>query len=813
MRAIKLQDINIDHDGEVNISIGMSRKETNWKNKSDFLWSEFVKKCSQTQRTNETLAEYSKSNKTVQSELKDVGGYVGGHISGGRRKADNITNRQLITLDVDHAPDLDFWENYKLIHGNAGLIYSTHSHSPSKPRYRLIIPASRPMFVDEFEAVSRMIANDLDINLFDDTTFEASRLMFWPSSSKDGEYVFEYNDGSWVDPDEILSRYEDWHNSLEWPVSDRVNAIVQREIKKQGDPLEKPGLIGAFCRCYDIHTAIAEFLQDDYEQCADPNRYTYKEGSTAAGLVIYEDKFAYSHHGTDPVSGKLCNAFDLVRIHKFGLKDEDAKEGTPTVKLPSYIAMQDYARNIPEVKKLSTKEKLQNAMDDFDDLPEEETNLDWAEALKLDKKNNIQPTISNIHIILENDPRLKGKLSLDTFRNKPIITGDLPWRRYKKEDDLISDTDISGLRMYIEEHYDINKTTKLEDALALVTEKHKTHPVQEYLLKRLPSWDGKKRAESLFIDYLGAADAKYTRAVTRKMLAGAVMRILHPGCKFDYIVVLVGKQGIGKSSLIRKIGMDWFSDSLVDLKGKEAYQQLQGVWLMEMAELSSLKKTELETAKHFATKQTDEFRPPYGHHVIRLHRQTVFVGTTNNKDFLRDPTGNRRFWPVDAYVTEPAKSWSSMEQSEIDQIWAEALEFVKNCENLYLEDELEKEAVSVQLDHTEADERAGQIEEFLNLKLPSDWSGKTTKERRTWLSEDPTIREAGTALRDRVCIPELWCEALDGDLRDVKKQAKDLHNIMKNIDGWELSSGKLRNAQYGILRTYIRKENHVALNE
>src|SRR5204862_3790969 len=142
-----------------------------------------------------------------------------------------------------------------------------------------------------------------------------------------------------------------------WPVSQRHSEIIQRAAKKQGDPLEKPGVIGAWCRTYSIAEVIELYLSDVYEECAVPGRYTYKHGSTAAGLVLYDEKFAYSHHGTDPVSGKLCNAFDLVRVHKFGLKDEDARDGTPANRMPSYQEMLDFASKDRTVRRILVDEK------------------------------------------------------------------------------------------------------------------------------------------------------------------------------------------------------------------------------------------------------------------------------------------------------------------------------------------------------------------------------------------------------------------------------------------------------------------------
>lgn len=514
-KAHETPELIISCDGHLNISVGRSRKEMNWKNK-ELLWSELVKRLSQTHRTAETYHEYMTSPKPRQDEIKDVGGFVGGHISGGRRKADSIMNRQILTLDIDFGTP-DAFDDFVMFYGNACVLYSTHKNGPGQFRGRLIVPLDRPVFRDEYQAIARKVAENLGIDIFDDTTFEPSRLMYWPSTSKDGEYIFKYNDGSFLSADEILESYFDWHDVGSWPMSSRTDKIVARDIKKQGDPLEKPGLIGAFCRCYTIQEAIETFLDDAYEPC-DNGRYTYKEGSTTAGLVTYEDIFAYSHHGTDPASGKLCNAFDLVRLHKFGLKDEDAKENTAGNRLPSYTAMVEFASKIPEVRTRVATEKIEEAKGVFLDveIEKEEADADdsWKGSLEVDRKGNIHSTIDNIMIVLNNDCKLKNKFRLNDFRHGTLIMGDLPWRKLNPENPYFEDIDSAGMRHYMENVYGIESTRKIDDGVNLLFEQNKFHPIRDYLNKQV--WDGVERLDTLLIDYLGAEDTPYIRAVTRK---------------------------------------------------------------------------------------------------------------------------------------------------------------------------------------------------------------------------------------------------------------------------------------------------------
>ena len=244
------------------ISIGSSRHAKQWRAKK-MTWDDLVKKLSQSIITEETAAEYRRMTKDEKAEVKDVGGFVGGHIKNkGRRVKGAVEKRYLLTLDAD-SPEPNFLGSLNFEIGDLEyVIYSTHSHTPETPRYRIILPVSRAMEPDEYQAVARRIAGNIGIENFDPTTFEVERLMFWPSAPADVEPVFIHNNGAPVDVDAVLREYEDWHDVSLWPNSKRADEIRLNAAKKQGDPLTKKGLIGAFCRTYSIEDAIAEYLSD-----------------------------------------------------------------------------------------------------------------------------------------------------------------------------------------------------------------------------------------------------------------------------------------------------------------------------------------------------------------------------------------------------------------------------------------------------------------------------------------------------------------------------------------------------------------------
>lgn len=794
----------IKYDGQIALATGRSRHEKSWKNKS-ILWSELVQKLSVTVRTPETATEYKKSSKAQRDNIKDVGGFVGGNIKSGRRKAENVANRTLLTLDMDEisVTTNDIWDSIVMLNDYSVVMYSTHSHTPESPRLRLVIPLSRPVLPDEYQAIGRMIASDIGIDQFDDTTYQPHRLMYWPSTSSDSEYVFKFQDGVWLNPDEVLNRYLDWKDVSYWPESSRQGVHITSQIKRQEDPLSKSGIIGAFCRTYSITETIDTFLSDVYTATVSEVRYTYAEGSTVGGVIIYDDKFSFSHHGTDPASGLLCNAFDLVRIHKFGARDDEAKSDTPVNRLPSFTAMSEFVSSDRKVKELIARERLEQARDDFDLEDIEEIDTSWTEKLKYDNKGRIVSSIENVLTVLENDQNLKGKIAYNEFSNRAIVTGNLPWESAKGED--WSDSDDAGLRYYIESVYNITSISKIDDALTIAFQNNTFHPVKDYLTSL--TWDRVERVDTLLIDYLGAEDSLYTRTVIRKHLTAAVARVMRPGIKYDTMLTLTGAQGIGKSTFIRLLGKDWYSDSLTTVNGKEAYEQLQGNWLIEMGELTATRKADIEAVKQFLSKGEDIYRVAYGRRTSRFPRQCIFFGTSNDKEFLRDRTGNRRFWPVDCGLMKPTKDVFKDLVKDRDQIWAEAVELYIEGEKLYLEGEVEKEARRQQAEHSEENAKEGLILEYLDKPIPMNWYELDLYERREALDGTGFMDNfESTMQRDKTCVMEIWCELFRGDPKALTPiLSREINDILRGLDGWERSSSPLSfGKNFGRQRAYTR---------
>lgn len=799
------KQLKIRHDGSITIATGKSKKETHWKNKN-MLYSALVEKLSNTTRTPETYAEFKKMPKTERDRIKDVGGFVGGSLKNGRRKAENVANRTLLTLDLDYVNG-DIWSSVELLYDFACVMYSTHTHAPDNQRLRLVIPLSRPVLPDEYQAISRMVADDLGIDQFDDTTYEPCRLMYWPSTSSDGEYIFKVQDEHWLNPDDVLARYTfGWKDVSYWPESSRARAKLNSALKKQEDPLEKKGVIGAFCRTYSITEAIAEFLNGVYIPGADETRYTYAEGSTTGGVVVYEDKFSYSHHGTDPTSGILCNAFDLVRILKFGHLDDEIRIDTKENNLPSFIKMQELASKDDKVKIQLGKDRMETAQNEFDTV--EDNDIDWLKLLENDRTGRICATIDNVKIILQNDANLKNKLAYNEFNLRKAVKGNLPWCKDNRTR-FWEDEDDSGLRHYLEKVYGIKRAAPtIEDACKLVFKENRFHPVKEYLNSL--EWDDTCRVEMVLINYFGAEDNIYTRAASRIFICGAVARIYNPGCQLDYVTTIVGKQGIRKGTFYRKMAKhdEWYTE-LATIKYKEAIEETMGKWIVEMAEMAPTKKSEIEEMKAFITNKSKTIRMAYAHNSIDIPRQYVLVASTNEGAFLKDPTGDRRYLPVDANMDNATKSIKDDLKDEVDQIYAEAVIMYKKLKNnaLMLSPEEEEIAVIEQDNHRIVDDEESSIMDFLDIPLPKDWYDKDLFERQRYFNDSLSARvtkEEGF-LRDRVCVKEILNElyGVSGkiDLRDSTR----INKILQGLKNWERQKAPIKIKGYGLQRGYYKK--------
>ena len=760
------------------IAYGNSRQAKTWVNKTT-TFDELKERLKVTIRTSESAEEYAKMSKSARDTAKDHGGFVAGVLKGGRRKIDTVELRSMIALDGDRIK-ADFLDTYESICPYTSVLYTTHSSTPECPRVRLVFPLTRDVTPEEFVAVSRYTADMLGIDNFDECSYQPNQLMYWPSSPSNGVFVYKETSGSWLNPDDILKAHPEWTDPTRLPTSSRESKANEVTGQKAADPLTKEGVVGLFNRVYHpITLALETFLSDVYDPTENENRWHFIQSSSMAGVEIIEDKFVYSHHAKDPAYLKLCNAFDIVRIHRFGNMDE--KE--------SFKAMCGFAMEQDDVKMLAASEKISDAGVDFAD------NNDWQKKLQYEPRSMVlKNNLHNITLILQNDPKLKN-IVFNQQLDGMEIKGEVPWNHPSK---YWRDADDAQLISYVDSHYGTFSQRNYQIAVTKVADDRSYHPIREYL-DSLPDWDGIPRVDTLLIDYLGAEDNAYIRAVTRKTLCAAVCRVKEPGVKFDTMLVLNGPQGIGKSTLIAKLAGEWFSDSLNlgDTKDKTAAEKLQGYWILEIGELAGLRKAEVETLRSFLSRQNDIYRAAFGKRATPHPRQCIFFGTTNAESgYLRDTTGNRRFWPVKTPGGGTKHSWD-ITKYEIDQVWAEVLEYVNGGEKLCLASDIEAFAKEEQREALESDEREGLVREYLETLLPEDWDDMDLFDRRCFLAGTNNIGKKGTVRRTRVCNMEIWCELFGKDQGNLGRAESNTLAAMLTKLGWTRQEKKERVKPYG----------------
>ena len=328
------------------------------------------------------------------------------------------------------------------------------------------------------------------------------------------------------------------------------------------------------------------------------------------------------------------------------------------------------------------------------------------------------------------------------------------------------------------------------DALNNVIHRQTINPVKEMLETAHAAWDGNKHVENLLTRFVGAEKTPYNIEVIHRYMLGAVKRIYEPGCKFDYMLILVGKQGSYKSSFLKFLAVndEWFADNFNTLDGDKAFEKLRGMWIVEMSELQATKRAkDVESIKAFITSSVDTYRTPYERRTEQRPRRCVLAGTSNPVDFLTDKTGNRRFLPVTCSVLPIKNPYEDLEETRMEfiQAWGEIMdEYMRSGGkvSVVLPKEYEQAAIEAQMAYLEDDPSVGIIQEWLD-----------------------------TCGKERVCIPMIWKEALSMEYtKPTQKELNNLHEIMRNnIKGWVYKGKQQIDKVYGIQRCYVPESSFV----
>ena len=819
-------------DRPLRIATGPTVRSNKVKNQT-LKWREFVEMLGKPVVTQETIADYLKFPRETQDKIKDVGYFVPAHFDGGIRKGKNLGPKDLGTLDFDHAKG-DYLSRIRALYGNlAFVLYTTHKHVPEHPRFRLVFLFSRGVTNAEYPAIMRALAAYGDINECDDTTFEPSRVMHFASHASDAEFVYYVGEGGSLDVDKILATYLDWTDISEWPVSDRVKNPLRSAGQKAQDPREKQGFVGAFCNTYDIQSALDTFLPDVYEPGSTPNRLTFVGGSTSNGAVIYDDGlFLYSHHESDPCGGKNVNAFDLVRLHKFASHDVGQGEHTAPAQQHSYKAMVALTKTDPLVQAHLYQQRLQ-VVDDFEGFDAEpdadgeaikspkadspgdvdappvkrEKRLTTGEAIqqwKLQINDDFKISkdrLFNIEAIMENDPRLTGCVASNLFTGELMQRRRIPGLARKVPAEGIPWSDVAEytLQGYFNKQFDVAFNSKLiNQACVVVASKHEYDPVRDWMDTLV--WDGTPRLDTFLPVFLGTEANAYTAAIFRKWMCAGVARTYRPGTKFDFILVLEGIEGVGKSRLLEALAHGWFcGDFTFGLESKKVIEQTAGALIVEIAEMVSKSNTEVEHTKAMLSRGSERARLSYARNAVTAPRRWIAAGTTNENTYLKGDTGHRRFW-----VARSDGRLIDIEAVKliVPQLWAEARELWQiDGEALYLDvTEVSNYAVEQQALRVEVDDWSGMIAAWLDKPIRSNQWELTDEQAREIDAPEFTYVE-----RNRTCALEVWIECLDGTTDRFNQQiARRISGVFSKLPGWKKQNGLRLGVRYGKGRGFLK---------
>ena len=819
-------------------------------------------------RTPERQKGYKKLPDSERKRLKSLAGWLyRTQIEGKSRNRSSGLPSDLVSMDFDYI-DRTLFERLlagKLIPNWAWFLHTTRGHTPENPRFRLYILLNEPVSNDVYGAVSRIMAREIDpaMENVDRVSFRPAQMMYMPTASKDQEYIFHENEGKPVNWGELLRQFE--LVEADWRVISNLPKVPDEHLResaeKMEDPTQKEGIVGDFCRAFDIFEAMEEFnlpyVESDTSTTETP-RFSYTKGGSVDGGIVYDGGlFFYSHHGTDPVSDMEVNAFDLVRMHKFADLDKEVDFDTPMQKRPSWKAMVELCQGNAKFKKeqLNSKYDMAAMAEDYADIdmeieyadddededlvPEEgdeeeddfadieladeegpkkkktdkakkgqrviltDNGLDpektrrikrlrpkppegWLTNLETTKDGNIISTSPNVAQIIANDNRTIRAIGFNELNQRTVIVDLLRTKLsyvapYDVEDkingDILSDFHTNAIRMIIESPngkgnsgYGFKVSDRdMEAAIDSTARRFKFHPVRDFLDAQEDG--GRELAETLWIKYLGTPDNAYYREASWKFLVGAVARIYEPGHKFDFVPILFGAQGKRKSTMIEILARDWFGE----LKAKfdddaKLVEQMANCFIMEMPELSSIGRGRIEDVKAFISARETTVRLAWARRPMTFKRQCVFIGSTNEHNFLIDKTGNRRWWPV---VVKVDYIDTDHLRANVNNIWGAAVAIYKEMRAAQPHGHLdlslsvkanayaEKIQEGVELE-TDVDNYAAKIASWVNKKFErSELEAMHTNRVATDLDDMDPDKATDMVHLDWTCIAEVREIALD----------------------------------------------------
>ena len=708
-----------DTDGNrmLRVAEGNGVEEQHWRMRT-VSWGAFARQLETPIWMDVDYAGYWQLTDEDRKKRKNTRGFFGGELRGPNKTGANLVGRDLITLDLERSGGVlpvDIEDKVREAFPFEHVVYATANHRPESKRLRMVAPASRMMSPDEYRGIILFLATRVGMENTDKKSAVPTQFMYYPTRPIGAETGYEWHRGDWFDVDAFISSIPGFHDKSTWPGEE---AAREREHKTSTHAHSAPGIIGAFNRRFDVGTAISKWLSDVYEEGAN-GRYTYTAGSSVNGLRMY--------HGE-------LSAFDLVRLHKFGERDTEFADeidlrGARMGDRPSFIAMKEWVvSEFPELLDDVAAHAEESRAKDEQSVAEDPSK--WRSLLYLNAKGGVDPGPYNISTILRYDPMIRGKIWYNEMSYVPNINEGVPW---PSAPGPMSDTDHPEMEAYLDRVYHIKNKSAMNSAILVAANRNRRHPLREKVLS-VP-WDGIPRIETCLRDFCGVADTPAHRLMSRRWFVGGIARIFRPGVKFDYCLVLVGDQGLGKSQFFTRVAMDedLYLELDQPLDGTKTVPELvQGRWIVEFAEMSTVNSTfsSQEAVKAFITKTEDPYRAPFATVPLPHKRQCIFGGTSNVPTFLKDKTGARRFWPVEVSREAMGRMWDTLTPSVVQQLWAEAYVAYQAGEKVGLTREEEDLMEPTKGVFTVENENTSPLSDFLDAPLPSGWNKMTDVERR-----------------------------------------------------------------------------------
>lgn len=710
---------NITENTKLAIATSKATNSRNWS-KGTITWGDF---CDWLTQPND--------------EKEKGGGYIFATLNGTRRTKQSIVSRSAITLDADVAA-ADFMETVAAtLPGVAYAVHTTYKHTTHAPRYRVVIPLARDVAPRQYTMIADVLIDAIGREQFDLGSLEAERFMYRPSAHDLSLYEYHVAEGRALNP-----------NISELWVGDDLTEEFDRDTAVK--PFDRKGYYGPFNRRYTDLDELVSTFDLPYTKHSD-GRYRYADSTSTPGLVELEEGVYYSHHATDPAgfSRKGLTAFDLVRIHRHGDEDKGRSLGRNPLQHPSYIATVDEMRShYPEVAELFAAFDRDSVADDFGDTPVSDPKQ-WLDALGRDTKGEILKTVANLELIFDNDPAL-SELRFDEMGMKMIVTHRRKWLPDLEGVEVTGNDEIY-IPSYIAKKYGVEfRQEQIRAAFARVQETRRVHRVRDRL--NALAWDGVPRVDTCMP---GVVPTEYSRMVLRKSIVAAVARIMEPGVKWDHVPVLYGREGVGKTYWIERISLGE-SGRMPDITKPDVAVYLSDSWFIINDEVEFLGNRDWNRVKEFFTTTADKYRQLYTNTIETVKRHNVFWSTTNEKRFILDRDGVRRFLPLN--VSRPV-DFDALTDEYIEQVWAEAVHLWREGSvKLYLDDHERELAAAERLEYTAVDSDAGVIERYLNTLVPQSWQTMTVDERRLWLSGEHEFAGEGTEAQTVICARQILAE-------------------------------------------------------